>query len=394
MVRVARIAGNGAGETGHHRHERAAVQAERFQHAIHQERDARHVARVLQQPDEEKQQQDLRQKNDDVADAADDAARHELAKQTLGTTDATAPESALIRSSISEMAGSDQEKSAWNTISMSTRKIPKPPDGCKSTRSTRSGRLALRRVPIDLRVEVGDGRVDERVASEDDVAVEVAPFGFGFGAHAVRSLAERGRHADELVRLVDARERPERERTIALDRAPPARGQRFGNAVGVSHELARVRDLDAAAARRGKRAFDRTFQGIETGAEAAVRWNDRDAEESLERLGWGGFSATLVDHIQRQDERHAELGELEHEVEIARELSVVDHDHGQGPGAGTPRGRARLRALFALPPSAPRVNTSPGRPRPRAFSRPRGRSRPLRRSTVTPGNCRCGRARR
>ena len=73
MVRVARIAGTAQAKPESIGTNARPCRPSALHHAIHQERDARHVARVLEQADEEEEQQDLRQEHDHVADAADDA---------------------------------------------------------------------------------------------------------------------------------------------------------------------------------------------------------------------------------------------------------------------------------------------------------------------------------
>jgi len=73
-----------AGETAEHRHERFSVQAHLAHQPVHDERRARHVPGVLQQPEEEKQDQNLRQKDDHTAHARDDAVDHQIAKIALG----------------------------------------------------------------------------------------------------------------------------------------------------------------------------------------------------------------------------------------------------------------------------------------------------------------------
>ena len=67
--------GQRAGVRGQQRHERVAGQSEPAQHAIHHERRARQIARVLEQADQEEQQADLRQEHHRAGDAADDALR-------------------------------------------------------------------------------------------------------------------------------------------------------------------------------------------------------------------------------------------------------------------------------------------------------------------------------
>ena len=49
------------------------MQPDRAHHAVDDERRARQVAQILEQPDEQEQQRNLRHEDDDVADAGDDA---------------------------------------------------------------------------------------------------------------------------------------------------------------------------------------------------------------------------------------------------------------------------------------------------------------------------------
>ena len=76
-------AGDGAGVGTQHRDEALAVQADLAHQAVHEERRARHVAGVFQQANEAEEQQNLRQEDDDRADAGDDAL-HEQVVQVAG----------------------------------------------------------------------------------------------------------------------------------------------------------------------------------------------------------------------------------------------------------------------------------------------------------------------
>ena len=54
------------------------MQADLAHQAVHEEGRARHVAGVFQQADEEEKQQNLRQEDDDRADALDDAVDEQV----------------------------------------------------------------------------------------------------------------------------------------------------------------------------------------------------------------------------------------------------------------------------------------------------------------------------
>ena len=59
------------------------MQADAVHDPVHQECDAGHVAAVLEQPDEEKKQHDLRKENQHAADAADEAVDQEVRDEAL-----------------------------------------------------------------------------------------------------------------------------------------------------------------------------------------------------------------------------------------------------------------------------------------------------------------------
>ena len=74
---------NGAGKGTEHGNETLAVQADLAHQPVHEKGGPGHVAGVLQKPDEEEQQQDLRQENHHGSHARDDAV-HEQAVQVPG----------------------------------------------------------------------------------------------------------------------------------------------------------------------------------------------------------------------------------------------------------------------------------------------------------------------
>ncbi len=77
-------AGNGAGEGGEQRDERAARQADRRHHPVHQQRGADHIAGRLQHQDEEEQDDDLGQEHHHRSDAVDDAFDQQVAQEGGG----------------------------------------------------------------------------------------------------------------------------------------------------------------------------------------------------------------------------------------------------------------------------------------------------------------------
>ena len=77
-------AGDGAGKARQQRNEGAAVQPGAAHDAVHQERRARHVAKVFQQQDEQEDDDDLRQEHQDAADARDQAVLQKALQQAGG----------------------------------------------------------------------------------------------------------------------------------------------------------------------------------------------------------------------------------------------------------------------------------------------------------------------
>ena len=77
-------AGNRAGERRQQRNERLAAQAHADHQLVHQVRGAGHVAAIFQHRQEEKQDQNLRQKDQHAADAADHAVDQQRLQRPVG----------------------------------------------------------------------------------------------------------------------------------------------------------------------------------------------------------------------------------------------------------------------------------------------------------------------
>ena len=78
---------NAAARADQHRDERLAGQAELAEDTVHDERDARHVAAVLQDGQEDEQHENLRHEAQNRADTGDDAV-HDQAVQPVGNAEA------------------------------------------------------------------------------------------------------------------------------------------------------------------------------------------------------------------------------------------------------------------------------------------------------------------
>jgi hypothetical protein len=79
MVRVAITAGTAQAQPLSSGHEGLSMQAHARHHAVDQERHAREIAGVLEEPQHEEQHRDLRDEDDDVADPCDDAVLQQVA---------------------------------------------------------------------------------------------------------------------------------------------------------------------------------------------------------------------------------------------------------------------------------------------------------------------------
>ena len=77
MTRVAMMPGTAQANDDKQRNKRLAAQPHAGHQPVHQERGPGHVAAVLQERDEEKQNQYLRQEDHDGADAANHAVDHQ-----------------------------------------------------------------------------------------------------------------------------------------------------------------------------------------------------------------------------------------------------------------------------------------------------------------------------
>ena len=72
-----------ASETHQQRNKRLAVQADLVHEFVHNERYAGHITGVFHQGDEKEEDQNIRQKHNHAADAADDAVRQKIAESAI-----------------------------------------------------------------------------------------------------------------------------------------------------------------------------------------------------------------------------------------------------------------------------------------------------------------------
>ena len=106
---------------------------------VHDERGARHVAGVFQHPEEEKEDENLRQKNDHAADAGDDAIGDQTAQIAIRQffTDATRKDS-LSPASIQSIGFCATQKMQKNISAITPRNATQPQTRWVSTASSRS----------------------------------------------------------------------------------------------------------------------------------------------------------------------------------------------------------------------------------------------------------------
>jgi hypothetical protein len=178
---------------------------------------------------------------------------------------------------------------------------------------------------IDARVESLGGRVDEAVASGDELAVQIALPRVPLYLQA--ALAQRLRHVLELVVGVDAGKRPKRERLVACRVGAPLGGQSFGHALRVRDQLGRVTHVGVREARRREGARDGARELGDAGPATAVRDDHGHAEHAFDRGRVRRIVGHLVQHVEGDHERHPELGQLEDQVQVAAQLPGVEHRH-------------------------------------------------------------------
>ena len=113
-----------------------AVQPDPAHQTIHDERGARHVAGAFQQPDEEKQDQNLRQKNDHAAHAGDHAIGDQIAQIAWRHRVLDPVGRARRRGRRSQFIGySASVKMLRNSSAMTAPSTSQPQTGCVTTAS-------------------------------------------------------------------------------------------------------------------------------------------------------------------------------------------------------------------------------------------------------------------
>ena len=99
-------AGHAAARADQHRDEALAGEAEAAEDAIHDERDARHIAAILQNAQQQEQHEHLRHEAEHRADAADDAV-HDQAGEPVGAADALKEADKIAYHELSVPAGGE-----------------------------------------------------------------------------------------------------------------------------------------------------------------------------------------------------------------------------------------------------------------------------------------------
>src|SRR5262245_24192243 len=142
------------------------------------------------------------------------------------------------------------------------------------------------------------------------------------------TLAQRLGDPFELIVVVDARQRPQGERAIALDIGTPIGRQRVGDASDVTPQRFRVTEQQPAWLRIVEPQPNFFTQRFDAFAMARIGGHARYAEELGYRARIGWIVLHLVNHVESDDERDAQLRELQDEVKIADQLARVDdRDH-------------------------------------------------------------------
>src|SRR5690606_18134548 len=197
-------------------------------------------------------------------------------------------------------------------------------------------------------VELRQDAVHKRVAAADDLEIEIPPRAGGTLPRFETPAAEGVWNALELVVLLDARQRPERERLLAGGTARPFLGQRRADAVEIREQVFGVPNRGNRAGRLTERPGDGISQRGEADAAPAVRGHARDTERARKRLEIRRALAHLVDHVHGHDHGDPELEQLDDEVEIACDLSGVDDDDAQARAriAGSPEDRLERYLFF------------------------------------------------
>ena len=317
-------AGNRAGVGAEQRDEGFAVEANAAHQPIHDERGAGHVAGILQQPDEEKQNQDLRQKHQHAADAGDDSIGEQVAEVT-GSHRALHPGGERgnlgidpVHRDLGEGENREEQRSHH-----SAEHEPAPErvddDGVDLVGGGRAGGAGLR---DDVGAEFGDGLV----AAADERAGPVSPLArpaFLPVRENFCGAGAQGRGAGDAHRVEIGQQqqrlgaRDERRTAVTVGERGLQFGYGRGDGAGHIPAVARQRQINAA---------HRELQLDDTLAVDGLAGDDGDAQFLFEAgdadLQAGGFGE--IHHVHDEDDGAAEIEYLMNEVEVPLEICGVD----------------------------------------------------------------------
>ena len=205
------------------------MQADPAHDAVDHERDARQIAGVLHRRNEQKQQSDLRDEHDDVADAGDDAIDDQIAERTgrqRARDDVLQRGDAQLDQFDDRLRPGEQRLEQDQHHDSEDDKSPEAM-GENGVDPLGPGRLHGR----DTSNRARKRGIHVSVAAGDNLLVEVAPLRCSTAVHPCRGGADRGGHALQLVVqiVLERKQQPDGPRPLCGGRQ---RRHRIGDVSG------------------------------------------------------------------------------------------------------------------------------------------------------------------
>ena len=319
-------AGNGASVTRKHGHEAFAVQPAPSEHFVHKERAARHVARVFEERDEKEEDENLRKKDDHAADAADDAVDDEALQDRPAAEQRR--DERLDRSN--SLLDPPHERTGPRVDRLKDDKHHGDEDdqAPHAVGQHRIDAFGPRSLPFFRKLDRSRGEMPYVFVAEQSLGRKRLDTGGG------ENVARGGEQWRGIETPRDPRALEDGALSVEHDATQFAIGQRADTFFFQS--VAQIGD--GAADRLGPRhlghastfvdgAVDRFFQRVDPLTFRRHGAHDRHAEVARKKLRVDADSRFLrgVGHIERDDQRQTEVGDLRGEEKIAHQVRGIDH---------------------------------------------------------------------
>ena len=335
---------HGAAKPDEHGYKAAARQAKTTQHLIHDKGDARHVARVFQNGEEQEEHDDNRQEGQHTAHARKHAVDSQRAHHVVGAERLEARIGRGDDSSDTVLHESLQRRADH------AKRQPK--DEAHDHQERRNGRVATRQDAVDLdgaHVLAAFVRFDDAAPAHvaDKAKAHIGQRGQAVGAGLALHL---GNDVLDSVELVAIQVKRLGHQLVALNQLGRRKAHRdvrrhgmvldqVGNAVDAAMQCAAVRSIGRTEVQAtGALAEPRHVQGMihqlaDTLVAGSANGNNRHAQQALEQIDVHGAAVGrhLVHHVERDDHGAVELHKLQRQVQVTFDVGGVDDvDDGVG----------------------------------------------------------------